>query len=397
MTSIGEFAAQLFVVCRKELRDSSRDRRALFALVFGVLVGPAVIVFMVDRIIDREREADHVRVPVVGAERAPAFVAWLKAQSGVEVVAGPADPAKAVRDGSEDLVLVVGDDFAERFQRVKPGRIDLVTDGSRNKARPVIGRVKALLQQYSAEIGALRLVARGISPEVMATLRVRELDISTAQERAAAILNFLGVFALAAALLGGMQLATDATAGERERGSLEPLLVNPVRRGALVGGKWLAATLASVTAVALTMTFCLLLLKRVLAPDIGIRIRLDAPQLLNLSIAALSLCPFSAALQTWIGTYSRSFKEAQSYMGVLTTLPITGIAVATSLYPVTGEPWMYAVPMLGQYLLVRGVIGGATPPWTSFLIATTVSLALATVLLALTARLFKNERIIFGR
>jgi sodium transport system permease protein len=391
------FLRQVLVVVRKELKDSSRDRRAIFAMVFGILVGPAVIAFMVDRLIDREREAEQVRVPVVGAEHAPALVDWLRAQAGVNVVAGPADPDRAVRDGSEDVVLVVSDDFADRYRRVRAASVDVVTDRSREASRPKVTRVKELLARYSAEIGALRLVARGVSPEVAATLRVNEIDVSTAQERAASILNFLGLFMLVSSLLGGMQLATDSTAGERERSSLEPLLVNPVPRAALVAGKWLAAAVASMIAVILTMTFCILLLKRVLAPDIGIRVSIRPPQLVNMLIAALSICPLSAAVQACVGTYSRSFKEAQSYMGILTTLPVMAIAVVSALYPITSQPWMYAVPMLSQYMLVKSVIGGTTPSPAAFAVTAAVSLALTALLLALMTRLFRSERIVFGR
>ncbi|HEX5110363.1 MAG TPA: ABC transporter permease [Vicinamibacterales bacterium] len=391
------FLRQTLVVVRKELKDSSRDRRAIFAMIFGILIGPAVIAFMVDRLIDRERQAEQVRLPVVGAEHAPAFVDWLRAQDGVEVVAAPADPNRAVRDGSEDVVLVIADDFADRFRRVRAASVDVVSDRSREASRPKVTRVKELLTRYSSEIGALRLVARGVSPEVASTLKVNEIDVSTAQERAATILNFLGLFMLVSSLLGGMQLATDSTAGERERSSLEPLLVNPVPRAALVAGKWLAAAIASMVAVVFTMTFCILLLKRVLAPDIGIRVSIGPPQMVNMLIAALSICPLAAAVQACMGIYSRSFKEAQSYMGILTTIPVMAIAVVSSLYPLSSQPWMYAVPMLSQYMLVKSVIGGATPSVTAFVITTTVSLALTALLLVLMTRLFRSERIIFGR
>ena len=393
----GRFLRQTLVVLRKELKDSSRDRRAIFALIFGVLVGPAVIAIMVNRIADRERKAEEVRVPVVGAEKAPALVNWLREQPGVEVVPGPAQAAEAVRDGNEDLVIVISEDFAEKFRALKAASIDLVSDGSRDSARPAIRRVTELLTQYGAEIGARRLVVRGVAPEVAATLRVRSIDVSTSQQRAAALLNFLGLFMLVSALLGGMQLATDSTAGERERNSLEPLLVNPVPRGALVAGKWLAASLASMLAVALTMFFCVLLLKNVLGPDIGIRVRLGARQLADMMIAAISICPLAAAVQACVGTYSRSFKEAQSYMGVLTTVPVTAIALAGALYPLNNQAWMYAVPMLSQYMLVKSVIGGSDPGSLAFAIAIVSSLAVAAAMLMLMTRLFKSERIIFGR
>jgi sodium transport system permease protein len=353
---------------------------------------------MVDRIAERQRQAEDVRIPVTGADRAPALVEWLASQPGVEIAPGPADAERAVRDGDQDVVVVVTEEFAERFRVSRAAEVWIVSDGSRESARPQVARVSELLQRYSAEVGALRLVARGIAPEAAATLRVRDVDVSTPEGRAAAILNFLGMFMLLSALTGGLQLATDSTAGERERGSLEPLLVNPAPRGVLVAGKWLAATVASLVAVLLTMGVSVLLLKRVLAPDIGIRLGLGPLQLATMVVAALSLAPLSAALQIAIGTYSRSFKEAQSYTGVLMTLPVTVIGLLGAIYPLSGQPWMYAVPLLSHYLLVTKVMSGALQDRAlAFLATTAVSLAVTALMLAVTTRMFRNERIVFGR
>lgn len=388
---------QMFVVFRKEITDSSRDRRALAALLFGVLVGPAVIAFMVDRVAARQRQAEEVRIPVTGGDRAPALVEWLAAQPGVEVVQGPRDAERAVRDADEDVVVVITEDFTERFRASRAAEVWIVSNRSRDSARPEVSRIEALLQQYGAQVAALRLVARGVSPEAATTLRIRDVDVSTPEARAAPILNFLGMFMLLSALTGGMQVATDSTAGERERGSLEPLLVNPVPRSMLVGGKWMAATAASLVAVLLTMGFSVLLLQQVLAPDIGIRVNLGPMEAMTMVVAALSLAPLSSALQIAVGTYSRSFKEAQSYIGILMTLPVTVIGLIGAMYPLSGEPWMFAVPLLSHYLLVTQVMSGTSLGAVAFLNTTLVSLAVIAVLMAVTTRLFRSERVAFAR
>jgi sodium transport system permease protein len=388
---------QTRAVFRKELMDSSRDRRALFAIVFGVLVGPAVIAFMVDRIALREASAADVRIPVSGAAHAPALVDWLASQSGVEVVPGPDDPEEAVRNGTFDVVIVASKEYGDRFRQSRAAEVWIVADSSRDAARAEVRRVHELLQRYSGEIGALRLITRGVSPEAASPLRVREVDVSTPQQRAAPILNFLALFMLLSALTGGMQVATDSTAGERERGSLEPLLVNPAPRWALVAGKWLAASTASFVAVVLTVGFSITLLEQVLAPDVGVRIDIGGRQVFTILLASLSLAPLSAALQTAVGTYSRSFKEAQSYIGVLMTLPVTAIGIIGALYPMTGQDWMYSVPLLSHYLLVIRVMAGQPPEPMALLNTTAVSLAVTALLLTATARMFRSERIVFGR
>ena len=86
----------------------------------------------------------------------------------------------------------------------------------------------------------MRLVARGVSPLALRPLNVDEVDVSTPSGRSAILLGMMSYFFIFALLMGGMYLAIDTTAGERERGSLEPLLALPVTRGQLMLGKIIA-------------------------------------------------------------------------------------------------------------------------------------------------------------
>jgi len=389
-------ARQVVIVCRKELTDSLRDRRALWSIVFSVMIGPILIGFMMNRVADRQREADDVRIPVVGLERAPALVDWLRQQAGVDVVDGPSDAEEAVRDQREALVIIVPSDFAERFSASRPAPVRLIADSSRNDARASVARVRRLLQQYSAEIGSLRLIVRGVSPAAVRPLAIEEVEVSTAEQRAAQILTFIPMFIMVAGFVGGMQIATDSTAGERERGSLEPLLVNPAPRVALVGGKWLAASLAAVVSVCLTTALCAQLTRFLPLEDMGIRLQISPEHFGNVLLAVVPMCLFTAALQAAVATLARSFKEAQSYMGVLILAPmVPGIMAA--LYPLGNAPWMYAVPMLGPYLLLTNVLGGRPLETSAFLSSAGISLLAAALLVRLTTGLFRSERIIFGR
>ena len=249
-------ARQALIVCRKELKDSLRDRRALWSIIFSVVIGPVLIGFMMNRLADRQRDADSVRIPIVGLNRAPTLVNWLNQQAGVQVVEGPSDAEKAVREQRESVVVIVPDDFADRFRESRPAPLQLISDSSRNDVRASVQRVQLLLQQYAAEISSLRLIIRGISPAAVRPLAIEQIEVSTAQQRAAQILTFIPMFIMVAGFVGGMQIATDSTAGERERGSLEPLLVNPTPRGAFVTGKWMAAALAAILSVCLTTVLC---------------------------------------------------------------------------------------------------------------------------------------------
>jgi sodium transport system permease protein len=387
---------QTLIVCRKELRDSLRDRRALWSILFSVLIGPVLIGFMMNKLADRQRDADSVRIPVVGMNRAPALVNWLNQQSGVRVVEGPADAEKAVREQRESVVVIVPDDFPDRFRSSRPAPLQLVSDGSRNDVRPSVQRVQLLLQQYAAEISSLRLILRGVSPAAVRPLAIEQIEVSTAQQRAAQILTFIPMFIMVAGFIGGMQIATDSTAGERERGSLEPLLVNPAPRVAFVTGKWMAATLAAFVSVCLTTMLCAQLTRLLRLEDMGIRLEIGPEHVGPILLAVGPMCLFTAALQAAVATLARSFKEAQTYMGVLILAPMLP-GVISSLYPLGNSAWMYGIPMLGPYVLLTDVLGGRLPDPSPFLTSAGTCLVASAMLVGITTGLFRSERIIFGR
>jgi sodium transport system permease protein len=387
---------QIVIVCRKELKDSLRDRRAVLSVVLGVLLGPILVGVMLNLVADRQREAEDVRIPVVGAANAPALVAWLAQHAGVEVAVGPADAEQAVRDQEEVVVVVIPEDFAEHFDDSLPAPIRVVSDSSRNDTEPTVDRVRRLLRQSSSEIASLRLIVRGVSPVAMTTLAIEDIEISTAQERAARLLTFIPMFILLAAFVGGMQIATDSTAGERERGSLESLLVNPAPRVAFASGKWLAAALAAAASVVFTTVLCAQLTRFLPLADMGIRLRFGPEQFVNILLAAVPMCLLSAALQTTVASLARSFKEAQTYMGMLVLLPMMPGLVCV-LYPLGSAAWMYAVPMLGPYVLLTSVLGGQTPDYTAFLASAGTSMLGAAILIRITTGLFRSEHVILAR
>lgn len=384
------------VVFRKEVKDAARDRRAIYSVLFGSLLGPLMVGFMMNSVAERRREVEEITIPMVGMSHAPALVEWLRQQSGVQVVAGPEDAEGAVSRRREDVIVVVPEDYASRFRASKPVDVRIISDGSRTTSRPRVQRVRSLLQRYNAEIAGMRLIGRGVSPAVVTPLRLEDVEVSSAQQRAAVILNFIPMFIVLAAFTGGMQIATDSTAGERERGSLEPLLVNPAPRQSFAGGKWLAAATFSMLSVGLTTVLCLVMLRFIPLQDLGIRFRIEPAQVAWLLLAVLPLSLLASAIQTYLATFARSFKEAQTYMGFLVMIPMLP-GILGSVYPIASQPWMYPVPILGQHVLMTDVMGNKTPGGLMFVVAAIVTTAAALVLVRFATALLKRERIIFGR
>ena len=249
----------IWAVFRKEFRENLRDRRTLLsALVFGPVLGPVLVAGIVQfQISHAEEQSDeNISAAVMHAERAPNLLAYLTAR-GVDIQKVDFDDAgarHAVATQTHKIILDIPEDFGQRLQEGQPAPVILYSDGSRQFELRGVGRVRALISQYSLEIAQLRYLARGIDPISILPISVQEIDVSTPSSRSVLVMNMMTYLVLLSMLFGGLYLAIDATAGERERGSLEVLLTSPVPREHLIYGKIFAAAAYMLISLVLTVT-----------------------------------------------------------------------------------------------------------------------------------------------
>ena len=388
---------QALVVTRKELTDWSRDRRSIITVLVSSLLAPAIIGVMFTNLASRQRQVEDVTIPVVGGANAPALMDWLRQQAGVTIVDGPADPEEAVRSRREDVVVVITDDFAADFKASRPATVRLVADGSSQNTRPKLQRVRALFQSYSAQIGSLRLIARGVSPAVASTLLIEDVEVSSAQQRAATLLGFIPLFIMISAFTGAMPLATDSTAGERERGSIEALLVNPAPRSAIAAGKWVAGTLTAMLSVVVSGGLLFALFQYIPLQDLGIRFHLGQRELFRTLVIVLPLCPLIVSIQMYVATFAKSFKEAQSYLSFLMMAQMVPGMMAT-MNPATAKAWwMYYIPWIGAQTVLTDILGNKPIGPMVYVVIGVMNIVLAVAAVRATAGLLLREKIIFGR
>jgi len=300
-----------------------------------------------------------------------------------------------VSNQSEELVLVIPDNFAARIAEAKTSYVELVSDSSRNDSRITVARVRSLVRGYNSELASLRLIVRGVSPEVMSVISIVDSEVASQQEIATSVLSFIPIYIVLAAFISGMGIAVDSTAGERERKTFEALLINPVSRLQIVLGKWVAATLFAVLGMSLTLVLCMLVMSYVQIEELGLRFHVSALQVIAMLLATLPLAFLATSMQMLVGIFAKSFKDAQSYIGFLVLLPMLP-GLYTMFNPIKTETWMYAVPMLGQHLLLTDVMGGVAVPVVGYFLSPMAVLLLCFVFSAITARLFKRESIIFS-
>jgi sodium transport system permease protein len=252
------------------------------------------------------------------------------------------------------------------------------------------------LAGYAQELGGLRLIARGVSPELLQPLRIENVEISSSQKRSAQLLNVVPLLLMLSALIGGMNIAIDSTAGERERGSLEPLLNNPVTRLELILGEWLTTTLSS-TVVALLAALGFLLAGSALPlEDLDIKFFLGPRQAALMFLMAWPLAPFGAALQMLVASGARSFKEAQTYLSLLNFVPMMP-AVALMMHPVEDAIWTSLIPTVAQVTAIVDLLEGDGVGWLRPMLMWSSSLVYSAGLLWALARVLEREKTIFGR
>jgi sodium transport system permease protein len=386
---------QARVVLRKELTDYVRDRRSLLSALLMPVFGPTLFAVMFSVIASWNREDALLVVPVAGARNAPNLVAFLE-RHGARVETAPADYEQKIRDGDLDLAISVPDDYGKDFVGGRPAALQLVIDGSRNKSRAPVRRVEQLLSQYSSQLGSLRLLARGVSPSLAAPLAVSEVDLATPEKTAAQLLNVVPIFLLLACFVGGMHLAIDCTAGERERGSLEPLLVNPVSRPALLAGKWIATVLVAMLALLVTLVAFEVALSRVPLQDLGVKVSLSARDGARLFALAVPLALCAAAFELSLALFARTFKEAQTYLSLLLVVPMLP-ATFLALSPLRERLALMCIPVLSQAMLFGNVLRGERVPIAYIAASAAATVLLGLAFFALAVRLLGNERIVFGR
>lgn len=380
----------------KELRDSLRDRRTVLMVFFAsILMGPLTLVLVAQYFSGLEEKARTLKVRMAGQEHAPPLVNFLQ-RSDVQIEVAPADYEQRVREGRLDAVIVVPGDFEERFLAGDPAPVEIVYDDSRAESGPAIRQAEKLLRAFNQETGMLRLVARGVSPDIAQPVKVEHVNTATPQQRGALLLFIIPMFGILSPLLGGMTVAIDSTAGERERGSLEPLLANPVKVESVVAGKWLASwSFASGVAI---LTFGGFFAAAALHANrrLGALVAFGIPELLLFIALVVPLAAMTSALQMLICTYGRTYREAQTYVSYLTTV-VSFVPLVVIFSGLREAAWQLAIPVLGQQMVFSRIVRGDALGAQDFAVPSGVSLAVAAIALAVLSRLLREERIVFGQ
>ena len=395
-TGIRRGTPPMLTVAMKEIVDTIRDRRTiLVTLISAALAGPVFLFLIFNMFAQQADRARELTLAVRGAEHAGALMAYLERQQ-VKAATAPDDFEARIRAGDLDVVMIVERSFEEDVKKGRAATVRLVYDRSRDRARASIEQAETLLRAYNRQWGQTRLLLRGIAPEVGNPLNVETVNLATPQQSGAIVLFLLAYYGLFAAVMGGMAVALDTTAGERERASLEPLLMTPATPMDLVGGKWLATTAFNAFVVLVTLGAFWATLAFAPLPPIGVPFLFGATELARFVVILLPIIALVPAILLWVGTRARTYKEAQANVSVL--MLVVAIVPFFQLFLQRREPdWIALVPISGQYSLLNRALRGEGVPATELMMSWIVPLVLIALALFAVARLWSRESILAGK
>ncbi len=379
-----------WTVYLKELTDALRDRRTLLmVLLSSVAIGPLVLVLVSTLVAGIEKRAEAREVVVHGLQHAPSLRNYLERQT-YTVREAPKDHEQQLKDSKlGDPVLVVPEDFEALLAAGEAPLVEVLSSASNQRAQTGTGALLRLMRGFNQEQATLRLAARGMAASALEAVRVEERDLANPATRAAQLATMVPFFVLMAVVYGALSAALDTTAGERERGSLEPLLMNPATRWSLVLGKWAAvATVGMMIAVLSCLSFLpgqWLLRSEALAA----MFRFGVPEALAFIALLLPLAGTLAALLMAIAIRCKTFKEAQA-SATLLVLVVSMLPLVTLFNQQGSSPWHLWLPALAQTTLMGRVLKGEELPWADVLLPLAVCLVLGWLALWFVARTLRS-------
>lgn len=397
----------IWIIFTKELSDTLRDRRTWFAMVIMPLLLVPVLMLATPVAVEKQfKKMEEVPPPVavVGAEDGRALVDFLKNSGRVAVTTfsrSAEDVEQQVKDGKFEAAVIIPSGFESSIAAGESGEIRVSFDASRQKSSMTQGRLGELLAAYNQQIVAGRLAARGMDVNILTPVRPNVTNIAPEEQVGAFLLAMLMPMLLGVwASMGGMYAAIDAAAGEKERGTLEPLLAAPPSRLSLVAGKYFTVVLTSVASAALSMLGLMIALwikpTALMGPQATDQVRFTIPltEGLLILLVAVSLAGLFSALELAISVFARSFKEAQTYLSPL-SLAFVLPAIFTQFIEVRDiSPAMFHVPILNSLFVFKELFYGIVN-WGHLGIYFAWSVIYIVAALRLAAGMFKREQVVF--
>jgi sodium transport system permease protein len=384
---------------RKEWRDALRDNKSLrMALLMplyfvGIFVASSLFIIHMSNQ-SRATTSEPIKLAVVGATHLPQLIDWLR-ERGVKIDAVDDDAYQQVERGDIGYALIIPEDAQEKFATGESIELALVFDATNSKLQGSLNFVRQQIWSWNSRMGSLRLLSRGISPTITNPVSIRDLNIASDQKMGFFVMASLPMLMILTAFIASVGFSADMTAGERERRSLESLLITPVSSASLVLGKWLTSFSLTLTVLLVEVLLLTAAFAYVPFKELGLRVDVSFIDLMAVYCVLGSVALLATGLQFVISLFARNFKDAQTYMGMMVFLPMVPLFY-TLFNPSAYADWFRWVPILGQQVLIKDLLlGGNVLPF-HFIQAWGVAIILAALFLFFTASQLRKPKIVYG-
>jgi len=376
---------KIIAMVRKELIDAARDKRSVMAGLYYAIGTPLIMCGLFMVLIGQLTSPDDLKISITNPDKAPDLVRFLSNKGITQGEAGAKD-LKAIE-------LIISPDYAKQMNQGKGAEITIVADNSEEKLQNSIRRLEKQLQAYSAEMGSLRLIARGIDPRVVQPLKVNVHDQATSDSKGGMILGIAIFTMIYSVFISGMNLAIDTSAGERERNSLALLLSHPLTTRQLVLSKIIAVGLFALLGLVLILLVSKVAYTFVPWQELGFSVSITSEFMALMLLVGIPVALMAACLQLFVSFMAKTFKEAQSYLTMVLFVPLA-LSMAAS-YNIAPDVLQW-LPVSGQQQALMDFIKGKDMNMLQLLVSTLGTLAIAVILALGMEKSLKSEKVIFG-
>jgi len=383
---------QLKALVLKEYREAFRDKRALMVALMMAFMAPIMIMVMSKIMIEKLIDEPPVYVKFTGAEYAPKLVQHLADNNLLDFTDVPEED-RATWD-KRNIAIEIPEDYVENMAQGKPIKLHLQADFTDKAVKPPVRRINSAVREFSLSIGYKRLLLRGVDIRLLNPVKLVEQDTAKPDATFMLISMLLGVYLMLAAFMSGLSVAIDSSAGERERNVLEMLLCQPVSTLKIVLAKLISASTIGFIGVVLVLVLTSLSVGFVDLTKIGATFSLDMSTAIFLMLLLLPICLLASACQLFVAFQTKSFKEAQSTVGMLIGIPAF-IPFVVSMMDDRPE-WLDWLPISGQSMIIESVFKGVEVNWLAVGATSSVTIALTVALVLGLAKKLKSEKVIMA-
>jgi len=369
---------------RKELLDAVRDKRSVMAGLYYAFFTPVLLAVVLTAVINKATNPEDIEITITNGIEASNLVNYLSDRG---ITQGD-DPDKL-----KNIELVISTDFSKQLNRAEPAEVTLIADQSEDSLRTAIARIKRALGSYSSEMVSLRLISRGINPNIINPVKVHIQDQATAVSKGGQIMGVMTMLMILSVFVAGMNLAIDTSAGERERNSLALLLSHPVSVLQLVMSKTVAVSIFGMLGLILTIIVSKFVYPFVPWQELGFSVDISGSFVLGALLAGFSVAIFAASMQLFVSFMAKSFKEAQTYITFVMFVPLAMSYAATLDFAVEELRW---APVSGQLQALIDLAKGKEIPLLQLAVSCLSTLVISLALIFGMERLLKSEKIVFG-